>query len=256
MPLYISNFCVRWQGSNIHRGGHPLFGGIALLDKVSGGNENNEKLKIVGDMKMKKWLLLCLGIMLLLTGCSIGSDSNLSEPDRPVANQIEEDPESPAAEQDQVVEDNAFPGTYTVPDGWIETDEYSASGMMFYVEEGHEDDASPDNISISVGDCPYSLDGHVSFREAIMRQLAMQIQMSGNDEGAQLSGSGSNTARGYILYTFTIEADGTITQQNYILKDYGFCLVQVISFSGTENENIFEAAQSIVDSFVWNGDSQ
>lgn len=60
-----------------------------------------------------------------------------------------------------------------------------------------------------------------------------------------------------IQYTFTIEdAGGTITQQYYILKDYGFCLVQVTSFSGSENKTVFEAAQSIVDSFVWNEDSQ
>ena len=59
------------------------------------------------------------------------------------------------------------------------------------------------------------------------------MQASSND--AKLSGSGSNTAQGYTLYTFTIEdADGTITQQYYILKDYGFCLVQVTSFSGSE----------------------
>lgn len=88
-----------------------------------------------------------------------------------------------------------------------------------------------------------------------MRQIAMQVQMSGSDD-AQLTGSGSNTAQDYILYTFTIDDGGIITQQYYILKDYGFCLVQVTSFSGTENEKVFEAAQSIVDSFVWNEDNQ
>lgn len=196
--------------------------------------------------------------MLLLTGCSDEGNSDLKEPDNSalessVADQIEEDSlESSVAEQDQVEEDS-FPGTYTVPDGWSKVDEYSANGMTFYVEEGHEDDDFPDNISINVGDCPYSLEEHTSFRDAIMRQLTMQL--SGSD--AQLTGSGSNTAQGYVLYTFTIEdADGTITQQYYILKDYGFFLVQVTSFSGSENENVFEAVQSIVDSFVWNENNQ
>ena len=202
---------------------------------------------------MKIWLSLCLITMLFLTGC--GSNSNLDEPDSSVANQVEEDLESSPAEQEQLAEDDEFPGTYTVPDGWIEVEECSADGMKFYVEEGHEDDANPDNIAIRVGDCPYSLDDHVSFREAIMRQIARQVQMSGSDD-AQLTGSGSNTAQDYILYTFTIDDGGIITQQYYILKDYGFCLVQVTSFSGTENENVFEAAQSIVDSFVWNEDNQ
>lgn len=205
-------------------------------------------------MKIKKRLLLCLVIMLLLTGCNSGNDSILSELDSSVTNQIENS-ESSVAEEDQVVKDDAFPGTYTVPDGWIEAEKHSTDGMKFYVEEGHEDDASPDNIAIRVGECPYSLDDHESFRMAIMRQITMQIQMSGSDD-AQMSGSGSNTAQDYILYTFKIEDSNTITQQYYILKDYGFCLVQVTSFSGAENENIFEAAQSIVDSFIWNEDTQ
>lgn len=143
--------------------------------------------------------------------------------------------------------------SYEIPDGWNKAEEHSSSGMTFYIEEGHENDELPDNISVGAGSSPYSLEDHASFRDALMQQIAMQA--SGND--AELSGSGSNTAQGYILYTFTIEdTDGTITQQYYILKDYGVCLVQVTSFSGSENEAVFEAAQSIVDSFVWNEDSQ
>lgn len=154
----------------------------------------------------------------------------------------------------QEYKDEAF--SYEIPDGWSKAEEHSSSGMTFYIEEGHENDELPDNISVGAGSSPYSLEDHISFREAIMRQIATQVQMSGSDD-AQLSGSGSNTAQGYILYTFTIEdTDGTITQQYYILKDYGFCLVQVTSFSGSENEAVFEAAQSIVDSFVWNEDGQ
>lgn len=143
--------------------------------------------------------------------------------------------------------------SYEIPDGWNKSEEHSVSGLTFYIEEGHENDDLPDNISVGAGSSPYSLEDHTSFQDALMRQIAMQA--SSND--AKLSGSGSNTAQGYTLYTFTIEdADGTITQQYYILKDYGFCLVQVTSFSGSENKTVFEAAQSIVDSFVWNEDSQ
>lgn len=143
--------------------------------------------------------------------------------------------------------------SYEIPDGWNKSEEHSVSGLTFYIEEGHENDDLPDNISVGAGSSPYSLEDHTSFQDALMRQIAMQA--SSND--AKLSGSGSNTAQGYTLYTFTIEdADGTITQQYYILKDYVFCLVQVTSFSGSENKTVFEAAQSIVDSFVWNEDSQ
>lgn len=191
---------------------------------------------------MKTWVAM-LEMLLLLTGCGNGGNTDLKEPDN-------------VASEDSVadrVQDDAFPGTYTVPDGWVKAEDHSTDGMTFYVEKGHEDDELPDNISVNVGDCPYSLEDHSSFRDAITRQLTMQL----NGSDAQLTGSGSNTAQNYVLYRFTIEdADGTITEQYYILKDYGFCLVQATSFTGLDNESIFEAAQTIVDSFVWNEDSQ
>lgn len=191
---------------------------------------------------MKTWVAM-LGMLLLLTGCGNGGNTDLKEPDNVAS-------EDSVADQ---VQDDAFPGTYTVPDGWVKAEDHSTDGMTFYVEKGHEDDELPDNISVNVGDCPYSLGDHSSFRDAIMRQLTMQL----NGSDAQLTGSGSNTAQDYVLYRFTIEdADGTITEQYYILKDYGFCLVQATSFTGSDNESIFEAAQTIVDSFVWNEDSQ
>lgn len=190
---------------------------------------------------MKTWVAM-LGIMVLLTGCGDGGNTDWKEPDNAAS-------ESTVTDQ---AEENAFPGTYTVPDGWVKADAHSTDDMIFYVEEGHEDDERPDNISINVGDCPYNLDEHTTFRDAIMRQISMQV--GGSD--VQLSGSGSNTAQDYVLYNFTIEdADGTITDMYYILKDYGFCLVQVTSFTGSENESIFEAAKTMVDSFVWNEDS-
>lgn len=191
---------------------------------------------------MKTWVVM-LGMLLLLTGCGNGENTDLKESD----NAASENPVTDQAEED------SFPGTYTVPDGWVKADAHSTNGMTFYVEDGHEDDELPDNLSVNVGDCPYSLEDHTSFRDAIMRQLTMQL----NGSDAQMTGSGSNTAQDYVLYRFTIEdADGTITEQYYILKDYGFCLVQATSFTGSDNESIFEAAQTIVDSFVWNEDSQ
>nr|WP_297274847.1 hypothetical protein [uncultured Agathobaculum sp.] len=191
---------------------------------------------------MKTWVAM-LGVMLLLTGCGNSGNTDLIEPDNSM---------SESSVTDQVGEDS-FPGTYTVPDGWIKADDHSTNGMTFYVEEGHENDELPDNISISVGDCPYSLDEHTTFRDAIMRQLTVQLGSS----DVKLTGSGSNTAQDYVLYNFTIEdTDGTITDMYYILKDYGFCLVQATNFTGSENESISKAAQSIVDSFVWNEDSQ
>ena len=198
---------------------------------------------------MKKMAII-LGIMLLLSGCSTNVDTNLRDQNNSTSeNSVVDQSES----SDVEVDENSFPGTYTVPDGWIQWEEVSQDGVYAYIEKGHKEDLFPDNIAIRTGENPYSLEDHVSFREAILQQLAMQL----NGEDVEVTGSGSNTAQGYILYTFTIEdPDGMITRQYYILQDYGFCLVQVTSFTGSENESIFEAAQSIVDSFVWNEDNK
>lgn len=199
---------------------------------------------------MKKWMAM-LGLLLVLTGC-VGSGTLVSGRQTPSA------PESaagdvPESQTEDPAAENPFPATYTVPEGWVLADEVSTEDMLFYVEEGHENDAMPDNISVHVGACPYSAEEHDTFREAILRQLTMQL----GDSGAQLTGDGSTTAQDYTLYRFTIEdQDGAITEQYYILKDYGFALVHVTSFSGSDNTGIFDAAQTIVDSFVWDEDGE
>ena len=38
-------------------------------------------------------------------------------------------------------------------------------------------------------------------------------------------------------------------KQYYIVKDYGFCLIQLTNFSGSETTE--QAARDMVDSFVW-----
>lgn len=89
---------------------------------------------------MKTWVVM-LGMLLLLTGCGNGGNTDLKEPDN-VA------PEDSVVDQ---VENDSFPGTYTVPDGWVKAEDHSTDGMTFYVEKGHEDDELPDNISVNVG---------------------------------------------------------------------------------------------------------
>lgn len=86
-----------------------------------------------------------------------------------------------------------FPGSYTVPEGWAKMERYSTENKIFYAEEGHEDDEMPDNISVEVGTNRYSADEHEKFREAILRQLAMQLQ--GVD--AELTGDGTFTEQDY-----------------------------------------------------------
>lgn len=74
---------------------------------------------------MKKSIVV-LWMLLLLCGCGGGTGA------------AEEEPET----------DNALPGSWTVPEGWVRAEPYSTAEKIFYVEEGHEEDEQPDNISI------------------------------------------------------------------------------------------------------------
>lgn len=195
---------------------------------------------------MKRKFALLLAALLLLAGC--GGDSEEGQEtstssEGQVSQQAEETKtKDTQAEEKEPVE---LPGTYTVPEGWVELEQYSTGGAFFYVQEGQENEAYPDNIAISVGENPYSLEEHELFREAIVQQLMMQLQGVKGD----LKADGTHTAQDYILYTFMIDEGGIITKQFYIVDDYRFCLVHLTNFSRSEDANA--AAQAMVDSFVW-----
>lgn len=141
--------------------------------------------------------------------------------------------------------ETGFPGSYTAPEGWVKVEKYSTKDKIFYVEEGHEDDELPDNISIEVGTNQYNADEHEKFREAIVRQLMMQLQ--GND--AELTGDGTYTEQDYVVYIFTISEEEAVTKQYYIVGDKQYCLLQTTNFTGSES--VDETAQAMADSFIW-----
>ena len=91
----------------------------------------------------------------------------------------------------------------------------------------------------------YSLEEHEQFRDAIVQQILMQL----DGIEAQLNGDGTYTEQGDLLYIFTIDEGDIVTTQYYIVKDYGFCLIQLTNFSGSETTE--QAARDMVDSFVW-----
>lgn len=194
---------------------------------------------------MKRKIAAMLVVILFLTGCSGDGSTDLSEPVSSAENLVTDQPETNPTEKTADPEEAAFPGKYTVPDGWLKVDKYSTSEMTFYIEEGHEDDEYPDNISINRGTNRYSAEEHMVFRDTIVQQLLMQLE--GAD--AQLNGDGTYTEQCYVLYIFTIDEEDVTTKQYYIVGDYRFCLVQVTNFS--RSESVYEAAQTIVDSFVW-----
>ena len=139
-----------------------------------------------------------------------------------------------------------FPGSYTVPDGWVKMEKYSTEDKIFYAEEGHEEDELPDNISVEVKTNRYSAEDHMEFRDAIVRQLTMQASRV----GAELTGEGTFTDQEDVLYIFTISEEDVVTKQFYIVGDKRYCLIHLTNFTGSESAD--EAAQAMADSFVWN----
>lgn len=174
---------------------------------------------------MKKHIALLLTALLVLTGCAV------HDTDAP--------PEDDSA--------SALTELFTVPEGWVLSEAYSTDSKLFYVEEGCEDDPLPDNISINLGTNRYSAEEHEKFREAILRQLLSQIQ--GLD--AELTGDGTYTAQGYVVYIFTITEADAVTKQYYIVGDQRYCLIHLTSFTGADSA--YDAAQAMADSFVWDG---
>lgn len=202
------------------------------------------KQKILKRAAFTLSLLLLTG---LLAGCAGIPEKNTSgETDTPGTSNEQTIPNSNQSEQSTPPENETnFPGSYTVPEGWVKMEKYSTEDKIFYVEEGHEDDELPDNISIEIGTNRYSADEHEKFRDAIVRQLTIQLQ--GVD--AELTGSGTHTEQDYIVYIFTISQADMVTKQYYIVGDQQYCLLHLTNFTGSERVN--ETAQAMADSFVW-----
>lgn len=140
-------------------------------------------------------------------------------------------------------------GTYRLPNNWVESEEHSTENKFFYILQDDEDKERPNNISINEGKNRYSKLNHKQFKEAILRQLNMQI--NGEDD-ITINASGSYTDNNYILYTFVIneQNENITTIQYYIVGDYKYILIQETVFG--ESEETDNAAEEIVNSFKWN----
>ena len=99
-------------------------------------------------------------------------------------------------------------GTYEIPNDWVEVKQWSSGGKFFYARKDSESEQMPTNISIEMGKNRYSEKSHEEFRNAILRQLSIQVKNSGID--ATIGGSGLNTNNGYIYYKFTIEENADV----------------------------------------------
>ena len=140
-------------------------------------------------------------------------------------------------------------GSFIVAEGFAEAKEQSGGGRYFYVVEGHEHDARPNNISINTGHQNYNLDESEKFAESTTWQLNMQIKQYGMD--AVVYGSSGKTDAGDIMYIFDIKFNDSneIDRQYYILRDKKYVMVFMSNFDGDESVN--KAAELMAKSFEW-----
>ena len=140
-------------------------------------------------------------------------------------------------------------GSFIVAEGFGEAKEQSGGGRYFYVVEGHEHDARPNNISINTGHQNYNLDESEKFAESTTWQLNMQIKQYGMD--AVVYGSSGKTDAGDIVYIFDIKFNDSneIDRQYYILRDKKYVMVFMSNFDGDESVN--KAAELMAKSFEW-----
>jgi uncharacterized protein YbdZ (MbtH family) len=164
-------------------------------------------------------VLLFLFLLSAVAGCGGRTDT----PDAIAGFDIPKGSQTSEPEQSDHESEEVFPGSYAVPGGWVKAEQYSTENKVFYVEEGHE-----------------------QFRDAIVRQL--MVQMQGID--AELTGDGTYTEQGEVVYIFTISEEDVVTKQYYIVGEQQYCLIHLTSYSGSESTE--SAAHSMVDSFIWN----
>ena len=139
-------------------------------------------------------------------------------------------------------------GTFSIPEGWEESESHSTPDKFFYIPEGNDNESYTDNVSVTYSTNRYSEDDVMSFKDAIMKQLSMQME---NDPEATLNGEGTYTANGYLLLSFTISGfeDGSILELYYIVGEKKYCEVYMTAKDDIEATKA--AAKTIVDSFVW-----
>jgi len=202
-------------------------------------------------MKKGYLCLMLIGLFILLSGCSIfpatiSNEYNNDRTETSIRSTKANDEESSNSDDDNSDTIEKDFGSYTLPDGWEESVSHSTKNVFFYVENGKDNESVTNNISVNVGQNKYAEEDHMDFRDAIMSQLTEQISAYPN---ATLSAGGSTTEQGYILYSFTISEDDRVSTQFYIVGEKKYCMIYLTNFDASEEAN--QAAQTIVDSFVW-----
>ena len=196
---------------------------------------------------MKKSLYLLPLMIVMLSACG-NKQADVAATAKADESTVEATQKDDAATKDSKRVEKEF-GSFIVADGFGEAKEQSGGGRYFYVVEGHEHDARPNNISINTGHQNYNLDESEKFAESTTWQLNMQIKQYGLD--AVVYGSSGKTDAGDIMYIFDIKFNDSdeIDRQYYILRDKKYVMVFMSNFDNDESVN--KAAELMAKSFEW-----
>ena len=142
-------------------------------------------------------------------------------------------------------------GTYSVSDDWEEVDHGSDYYVYCYEGTFEPNGDIPNNIMVSHDTNPYSSGDHMSFRDAILAQL--NEQAGETDDLELVTGSGTFTDSGAVVYSFDMTGDGVEKIQYYIVGDHEYVCVSAMIWDtdAAEDDNIREVASDIVKSFEW-----
>ena len=206
-------------------------------------------------MKKSLYLLPLIIVMLSVCGNKQADVVSTTKADESTVEATQKDETTVAATQkdDAATKDSKRVekefGSFIVAEGFGEAKEQSGGGRYFYVVEGHEHDARPNNISINTGHQNYNLDESERFAESTTWQLNMQIKQYGLD--AVVYGSSGKTDAGDIMYIFDIKFNDSdeIDRQYYILRDKKDVMVFMSNFDNDESVN--KAAELMAKSFEW-----
>ena len=196
---------------------------------------------------MKKSLYLLPLIIVMLSACG-NKQADVAATAKADESTVAATQKDDAATKDSKRVEKEF-GSFIVAEGFGEAKEQSGGGRYFYVVEGHEHDARPNNISINTGHQNYNLDESERFAESTTWQLNMQIKQYGMD--AVVYGSSGKTDAGDIMYIFDIKFNDSdeIDRQYYILRDKKYVMVFMSNFDNDESVN--KAAELMAKSFEW-----
>ena len=125
--------------------------------------------------------------------------------------------------------------------------DHSTHNKLFFVDKKDEHASRPNNISTNGGTNYYSINQVDEFKEAIMRQMAMQAKAY----NAVLTSSGTTSNNGYPVLRFNMEGKEQKTIQYYIMGEKKYMLVHVTIFELKEEDKILEEAEYIVNTFTW-----